>query len=59
MIILAQFLKKNGGGGLTAQIDTPEKITTLPIEYDDAELQAFFEASLESSRHQLRCVSER
>jgi hypothetical protein len=32
MIIVAQFLKKNGRGGLTAQIDLPEKITTLPIE---------------------------
>src|SRR2546425_10549222 len=44
MIIVAQFLKKNGRGGLTAQIDMPEKITTLPIEYHDAELKAFFAA---------------
>ncbi len=44
MIIVAQFLKKNGRGGLTAQIDMPEKITTLPIEYHDAELKAFFGA---------------
>jgi integrase len=44
MIIVAQFLKKNGRGGLTAQIDLPEKISTLPIEYQDAELKAFFAA---------------
>lgn len=28
LIIVAQFLKKNGRGGLTAQIDLPEQITT-------------------------------
>src|SRR5439155_23894107 len=44
MIIVAQFLKKNGRGGLTAKIDMPEKIATLPIEYHDAELKAFFKA---------------
>jgi integrase len=52
MIIIAQFLKKNGRGGITRQIDMPEKITTLPIEYGDTELNRFF-ASCTSEEHTL------
>jgi integrase len=44
MIIVAQFLKKFGKGGLTSKIDLPEKITGLPDEYSDAELTGFFNA---------------
>src|SRR2546428_6775213 len=44
MIIVAQFLKKNGRGGISRQIDLPEKITALPQEYGDAELKKFFDA---------------
>jgi len=44
MTIVAQFLKKNGRGGITRHIDMPERITTLPREYGDAELNAFFAA---------------
>jgi len=44
MIIVAQFLKKNGRGGLTSKIDMPEKITALPVEYSDEELKEFFKA---------------
>jgi integrase len=44
MVIVAQFLKKHGRAGLTRQIDLPEKITALPQDYSDAELNSFFEA---------------
>ncbi len=44
MIIVAQFLKKNGRSGLTRQIDLPEKIAPLPQEYSDTDLNGFFKA---------------
>ena len=44
MIVVAQFLKKHGRSGITRQIDLPEKITSLPIEYGDIELKKFFDA---------------
>jgi integrase/recombinase XerD len=44
MVIVAQFLKKNGRAGITRHIDLPEKITTLPVEYTDTELNKFFGA---------------
>ena len=48
MIIVAQFLKKNGRGGISRQIDLPEKITALPQEYGDTELKKFFDACTEN-----------
>jgi integrase len=42
MVIVAQFFKKYGRGGMTRHIELPEKITKLPIEYMDAEINAFF-----------------
>ncbi|MDA2926797.1 site-specific integrase [Acidobacteria bacterium AH-259-G07] len=42
MIIVAQFLKKQGRPGLMSEIDLPQKITSLPKEYSDGELRAFF-----------------
>ena len=50
MIIVAQFLKKQGRAGLTRQIDLPEKITSLPKEYTDPELKKFFGASIKVER---------
>jgi integrase len=44
MIIVAQFLKKNGRIGITRHIDLPEKITTLPKEYSDSDIKRFFAA---------------
>ena len=44
MIIVAQFLKKQGRAGLTRSIDLPEAIRSLPEEYSDQDLQAFFAA---------------
>jgi integrase/recombinase XerD len=42
MIIVAQFLKKQGRSGITALIDLPDRIETLPEEYTDDELKKFF-----------------
>lgn len=42
MIIVAQFLKKQGRAGLTRQIDLPERIASLTEEYTDPELKKFF-----------------
>jgi len=44
MIIVAQFLKRQGRGGTTRAIDLPQSVTTLPIEYTDDELKKFFDA---------------
>jgi integrase len=44
MIIVAQFLKKHGRVGITRHVDLPEKITSLPVEYNDVELTEFFAA---------------
>lgn len=50
MIIVAQFLKKQGRPGLTASIELPEAVRSLPEEYSDRELEAFFEASVTVER---------
>lgn len=44
MVIVAQFLKKQGLSGITRHIDLPQRITTLPEEYTDRELKKFFSA---------------
>ena len=41
-IIIAQFLKRCGRGGITALLDLPERITTLPKEYRQNDLDRFF-----------------
>jgi integrase len=50
MIIVAQFLKKQGRPGLTGSIELPEPVRSLPGEYSDRELEAFFEASAAEER---------
>ncbi len=50
MIIVAQFLKKQGRAGLTRSIDLPEAIRSLPEEYNDQNLQAFFAACNKEER---------
>jgi integrase len=42
LIIVAQFLKKQGRPGLTRSIDMPEAVSSLPQDYTDAELEKFF-----------------
>jgi integrase len=44
LVIVAQFLKKQGRAGLTRHIDLPQRITTLPEEYSDEELEKFFKS---------------
>jgi integrase/recombinase XerD len=50
MIIVAQFLKKQGRAGLTRSIDLPQMIRSLPKEYSDHQLQAFFGACNDAER---------
>jgi len=50
VIIVAQFLKKQGRAGLTRSIDLPEAIRTLPEEYTDQELEGFFAACTKEER---------
>jgi len=41
VIIIAQFFKRHGRGGITRDLQLPEKITTLPREYREEELTKF------------------
>ena len=47
VIIVAQFLKKQGRPGLTRKINLPERARLLPQEYTDEELNRFFSACTE------------
>jgi len=44
MVIVAQFMRKQGRPNLTRQIDLPQKMIKLPDEYSDKELRGFFDA---------------
>jgi integrase len=44
MVIVAQFLKRQGRGGLLKNLGLPERVVTLPREYGDEELNKFFDA---------------
>ena len=50
MIIVAQFLKRYGKGGLTKDIGLPERIVILPREYSDEFLSKFFDACAPTER---------
>jgi integrase/recombinase XerD len=52
LVIVAQFLKKQGRAGLTRTIDLPQRISALPQEYSDKELEKFF-ANCSSWEHAL------
>jgi integrase len=43
-IIVAQFLKRHGRGGVTRELQLPERIVSLPKEYRDEDLARFFGA---------------
>jgi integrase len=43
LIIVAQFLKRHGKGGVTRGLDLPKRSVALPREYNDADLKKFFE----------------
>lgn len=44
LVIVAQFLKKQGRAGLMRHLELPQRIETLPVEYTDQELKKFFGA---------------
>jgi integrase len=44
MIIIAQFFKRHGRGGLTRDLDLPQRISPLPKEYREEDLAVFFAA---------------
>jgi integrase len=50
MIIVAQFLKRHGKGGLTRNIGLPEKAISLPREYNDADLTKLFKVCTPAER---------
>ena len=49
-IIVAQFFKRQGRGGMTRGLQLPERITPLPREYRTAELAKFFKAAYDSEK---------
>lgn len=50
MVIVAQFLKRIGKGGLLRNLGLPERATSLPREYADADLMKFFTACTAAER---------
>jgi site-specific recombinase XerD len=50
MIIVAQFLKRHGKGGVTKNLGLPERMVNLPREYGDADLKSFFNACTPAER---------
>lgn len=50
MVIVAQFLKKQGRPGLTRSVALPDAVTRLPIEYSDAQLRPFFASCTSEER---------
>ena len=49
-IIVAQFFKRQGRGGITRGLQLPERITPLPREYRTADLAKFFRAAYDSEK---------
>jgi site-specific recombinase XerD len=49
-IIVAQFFKRQGRGGITRELQLPERITPLPREYRTADLAKFFKATYDSEK---------
>jgi integrase len=50
MIIVAQFLKQYGKGGVTKNLGLPERVISMPREYSDEGLSAFFGACSPAER---------
>lgn len=44
VIIIAQFFKRSGRGGITRQLHLPERTTALPVAYTEEELARFLGA---------------
>ena len=49
-VIVAQFLKRHGRNGITRELQLPERITSLPKEYREDDLEQFFEACYDLER---------
>jgi len=49
-IIVAQFFKRQGRGGITRGLQLPERITPLPREYRTADLSKFFKAAYDNEK---------
>jgi integrase len=49
-VIVAQFFKRQGRGGITRGLQLPERITPLPREYRTADLAKFFKAADNSEK---------
>jgi len=50
VIIIAQFFKRHGRGGITRRLQLPERMTTLPREYREQEMRSFFASYNESEQ---------
>lgn len=50
MIVVAQFLKRQGKGGVTRGLDLPKRAMSLPKEYSDTDLKRFFDACTPEER---------
>lgn len=44
VVIIAQFFKRSGRGGIMRELHLPERTTSLPVAYTDEELEKFFAA---------------
>ena len=44
VVIIAQFFKRSGRGGIMRQLHLPERTTSLPVAYTDEDLAKFFAA---------------
>jgi DNA-binding ferritin-like protein (Dps family) len=49
-VIVAQFLKRHGRNGITRELQLPERISSLPKEYREADLGRFFEGCYDFER---------
>jgi hypothetical protein len=50
VIVIAQFLKRQGRPNTTRELHLPGRITTLPCEYGEQDLARFFTACDERER---------
>jgi len=50
VIIIAQFLKRQGRPNITRELQLPGRVTTLPCEYGESDLARFFGACNERER---------
>ena len=49
-VIIAQFFKRHGRGGILRELQLPERSTSLPREYSDVDLANFFSVCSDTER---------